>query len=251
MNWIKASLICLLVASCIAPLCANEHKIRVALFVDKGAHARDHLLTALESAPDITFRKIDGEELREGELDEFDLLLVPGGSAKKESLSMKAVGREEVRRFVSRGGLYLGICAGCYLLTEAAHTDLGLLPLTTRDRTHWQRGKHILPVELTPLGMEIFGTKESHFEILYHNGPVIDDSRITLESDYHVLGHYRGEIVAPGGKHGVMINSPSMFLGKFGKGLVIGISPHPEANPNQVNMEMNAIRWLYAHRHKK
>jgi hypothetical protein len=27
-----------------------------------------------------------------------------------------------------------------------------------------------------------------------------------------------------------------------------GARPHPEASPNQVQMELNAIRWLYAHR---
>lgn len=227
-----------------------NNKIRVALFDDKGANPRNLLVAALETAPDMSFSMINGEELREGELKGFDVLLVPGGSAQRESLSMQAEGRNEVRRFVGEGGIYMGICAGCYLLTQAKPTDLGLLPLDTKDKANWQRGKGLLPVELTPEGNEIFGTNQKVLEILYHNGPVIDTSHITPEAGFIPLGFYRGELVKHGAKHGLMANTPAMFLGRFGKGLVLGISPHPEANPNQVNMELNAIRWLYIHRTK-
>ena len=239
-----------LVACClVVPLHADSDtknsKIRVALFLDKGAHPRNNLRVALETASDMTLTTLDGELNREGDLKNFDVLVVPGGSAKRESFSMKAEGRLEVRRFVHEGGLYMGICAGCYLITEAKSTDIGLLPLTTRDKHHWERGKGHLSVELTPLGMEVFGTTQSHWSILYHNGPVIDASHVTPESAFSPLGYYRSELVKPGGIPGLMVNSPAMFMGRFGKGRVIGISPHPEASPEQVFMELNAIRWLY------
>lgn len=251
------AILMMLVGSCMSTsLPGNQQtidtskKIKVAIFKDKGAHPRGNLLVALETALDMTVTPIDGEELRGGYLNNFDLLLVPGGSAVKESYSMKKEGREEVRRFVANGGLYMGICAGCYLLTESRRDYLGLLPLKTRDRAHWRRGKGTLPVELTQQGKEIFGTNQNMFNILYHNGPVIDASHVTAASHFVVLGYYRGELVARRGKPGVMVDSPAMFMGTFGKGLVLGISPHPEATVNQVNMEMNAIRWLYAHRTK-
>lgn len=218
-------------------------KIRVAMFLDKGAHPRNNLVRALENAPDMTFTTLDGEELRAGFLKDFDLLLVPGGSAKVESIRMKAEGREEVRRFVERGGLYIGICAGCYLLTDSKPSDLGLLPVRTVDPRHWARGKGTLPIELTPMGQEVFGTQEKHIHVLYHNGPVIHPSGAITP-----LGFFRGELVARGGIHGLMNGAPAMFMGRYGKGWVLGISPHPEANPNQVFMELNAIRWLYTHR---
>jgi len=224
-------------------------KIKVALFFDKGARPRSNLPIALEAANDMTFSTVNGEELREGYLNNFDVLIVPGGSSKRESVSMEAEGRKEVRRFVEKGGIYLGICAGCYLLTQAKPTDLGLLPLDTLDKAHWRRGKGILPIRLTPLGQEIFGTKQNIIEVLYHNGPVIDDSHMTKDSNFKPLGFFQGELVQRGGKQGIMINTPAMFIGKFGKGLVMGISPHPEASRSQVYMELNAIRWLYAHRH--
>lgn len=230
---------------------ASTNKIRIAVFVDKGAHARKTLISALRAAPDMTITKVYGEDLRAGELKDFDLLLVPGGSAKKESFSMQAEGREEVRRFIHNGGLYLGICAGCYLLTEAKPTDLGLLPLDTVDKAHWARGKGRLPVELTPFGKEVFGTQESMFDILYHNGPVIDASHVTPESQFTPLAYFRGELVGEEGKKGLMVNKPAMFLGKFGQGLVMGISPHPEASSDQVFMITNGIRWLYNQRHSK
>lgn len=241
-------LIATAVLSAAAPGPIGGKKIRVALFLDRGANPRDILRESLEAAPDISLTVVDGEDLREGWLRDFDLLIVPGGSAKRESMSMKEEGRKEVRDFVGRGGLYIGICAGCYLLTEAKPTDLGLLPLDTVDKPHWQRGKGVLPIELTPMGNEIFGTKERIIEVLYHNGPVVDASHVTPASDFIPLGYYRSELVERGGKRGLMNGAPAMFFGRFGKGLVIGISPHPEANIHQVYMEMNAIRWLYAHR---
>lgn len=228
----------------------NTKKIRVALYHDKGARPRGNLSNGIESASDMTLTFVNGEELREGYLKDFDLLLVPGGSARRQSMSMKVEGRKEVRRFVNNGGLYIGICAGCYLLTEARPTDLGLLPLNTFDKAHWARGKGTLKVELTQKGKEIFGTDQAFFDILYHNGPAIDASRVTTATYFTPLGYYRTELVSPKGIRGLMINSPAMFLGKFGKGLVIGISPHPEANKNQVFMELNAIRWMYSHRNQ-
>lgn len=223
----------------------SNHKIRVALFKDQGARPRDHLIQALANAPDMTFSILDGEELREGGLRDFDVLIVPGGSAKKESMSMKESGRNEVRRFVYAGGSYIGICAGCYLLTEARPSDLGLLPVDTVDKRHWARGMGVLPVELTPLGKEIFGTQQTILDIYYHNGPVINPTKAIQASNFAPLGYFRGELVNRHGTRGLMTNSPAIFLGRFGKGLVIGISPHPEASTLQVNMELNAVRWLY------
>ncbi len=242
-------LIALLLTTLI-PLAATPvpNKIKVALFLDKGARPRTTLGIALASAPDMTFTTLDGEELREGDLRGFDVLVVPGGSAQRESMSMKAEGRSEVRRFVNEGGIYMGICAGCYLLTQARSTDLGLLPVDTVDKPHWARGHGMLPIELTSLGKEVFGTNQTFLSIYYHNGPVINASVAIRESNFQPLGYFRGEFVHRNGIHGLMVNSPAMFFGRFGKGLVLGISPHPEASPSQVQMELNAIRWLYAHR---
>ncbi len=230
---------------------SSTKKIRIALYLDKGAHPRTHLIDALETAPDMTLTVMTGEELREGRLNHIDLLIVPGGSSIKESSSMEAEGRQEVRTFVSKGGLYMGICAGCYLLTEAKPSDLGLLPLNTLDKKHWRRGKGMLSVELTAMGMEVFGTTQKTLEILYHNGPVIDAAHVTPEVSFTPLGYFRSELVEKEGTKGIMKDSPAMFYGKFGKGLVLGISPHPEAHKNQVDMELNAIRWLYTHHSSK
>ena len=227
---------------------SGAEKIRVALFLDEGAHARNHLVDALSNAGDMSFSTMDGESLREGQLNDFDVLVVPGGSAQRESISMKAAGRTEVRRFVNKGGIYLGICAGCYLLTQSKPNDLGLLPLHTLP--HWRRGKGVLPIELTAQGKEIFGVNQSMIEVLYHNGPVITTSGVTPESHFTVLGYFGKELVEKGGQPGVMVNTPAMFFGRYGKGQVLGISPHPEASESQVNMELNAIRWLYSHRNQ-
>lgn len=45
----------------------------------------------------------------------FDVLLVPGGSANKDSCLLGSRGRQAVQRFVRNGGGYCGVCAGAFL----------------------------------------------------------------------------------------------------------------------------------------
>jgi len=223
-------------------------KIKVALYLDSGAHARSQLRESLRSQNDMQAYVIGGSDIRDHCLKDVDVLVVPGGSGKKEAASLESQGKEEIRRFVQEGGLYVGICAGCYLASCAKPQYLGILPLDTIDKKHWRRGKAILPIEFTDLGMGVFGVKERFANVLYHNGPVFRANN-ELEGDrLRPLSYFRGEIVAPTGRSGVMIGAPAMILGRYGNGLVLGISPHPEATPGLKHVEMNAIRWLFNHR---
>ncbi len=231
---------------------SGDQKIKVALFLDQGAHAREELCQTLRSQPDMRVTIIYGDDVRAGRLRDFDVLVVPGGSGREEAASLEEDGTNEIRRFVQNGGIYMGVCAGFYLLTETRPQYLGLLPLTTSDSDNWRRGEAMLPIEFTPLGMQVFAMPRAKTEVLYHNGPVININGRSnkSKSDIIPLCFFRDEIVAPGGEPGVMLNAPAIILGRFGKGLVLGISPHPEATPGLETIEVNAIRWLYAHRNQ-
>jgi glutamine amidotransferase-like uncharacterized protein len=229
---------------------AQEEKIRVAVFVDRGAHAKPMLRDALSESKDIQVAYIYGDDIRNGCLDQFDLLFVPGGSGKKEAQSLESSGCDEIRRFVAHGGLYFGVCAGTYLLSHGNPRFLGLLPVTTVDAKHWRRGKTKLSVEFTPLGMEVFGIDRKILNIVYHNGPVLRKTNDANDDDITALAYFRDEIVAKGGKRGLMIGAPAVVLGRYKKGFVLGLSPHPEATPGLENLEPNAIRWLYKHSNK-
>jgi len=224
-------------------------KIRIALFIDKGAHARSQIFDTLGNDRSVYAQTVYGEDIRSGCLKDFDVLFMPGGSGKKEAISLEENGKDEVRRFVKDGGIYVGVCAGCYLASCARPEYLGLIPATTVDKEHWRRGKATLPIEFTQLGMQIFGIDRANVDVIYHNGPVLKIYD-NYKNDVTPLCYFRGEAVASGGQSGLMVNAPAIVLCGYGRGLVLGISPHPEATQGLTPIELNAIHWLYNHRNQ-
>ncbi len=77
------------------------------------------------------FDLLTAEAVRQGGLNGYQLLVVPGGWAGLKSESLGADGREELRRYVSRGGAYLGICGGAGLALQVDE-GLGLLPVARK-----------------------------------------------------------------------------------------------------------------------
>jgi phosphoribosylformylglycinamidine (FGAM) synthase-like amidotransferase family enzyme len=227
----------------------GPRKIKIAIYGGAGAHPRPQLFKALAAQNDFYFEEVNGEDIADRCLDKFDMLLVPGGSGKREAGSLGIEGRDAIRNFVANGGSYIGICAGCYLASGGLPQYLGILPagLVDHAHQHWRRGKATLHVDVTPFGHEILGVKENDFAVVYHNGPVIKESTACGEGKLTPLAIYRDEVVAPGGKIGVMAGSPAMVLASYHKGIVIGISPHPEATPGLENVIPHVIRWLWAH----
>lgn len=227
-------------------------KIRVAIYTGAGAHPRPQAHKVLSEQPDFFVDEMTGEDIANGGLKNFDVLFVPGGSGKREANSLGPAGRAAVVDFVSKGGAYVGICAGCYLATGGLPQYLGILPagLVDREYQHWRRGKAKLQVEVTPFGHEVLGVKDDKLTIIYHNGPVMKQSSTCGEGTLTPLAIYREEVVAPGGEVGAMINSPAMVLGSYHKGIVVGISPHPEATPGLENILPHVIHWLALHQER-
>jgi hypothetical protein len=229
-----------------------DEKMRVALYVDSGAStpAKANFKELLGRSERMNWRCVLGDDIGSGALKNFDALIVPGGSAQKEANSMGTESRDEVRRFVRDGGLYFGVCAGAYLSSEAKRNDLGLLPISTLDQEHWYRVDDGTPVdiELTPAGMDVFGLKDSRVKIIYENGPIFGKPIDKTDPSFTPLGFYRSEVVARGGERGVMLGAPSMILSRYGKGLVLACSPHPEKTEGLRWIILHALEWMYQHR---
>lgn len=237
-----------------SPLRAEESRIRVALYVDRGASdtAIRNFRRVFRRSDDneIVCREVDGDDVRDGVLKNFDVLLVPGGSAKKEANSMGSESRDNVRRFVSEGGIYIGVCAGAYLSSRAKDLYLGLIPIRTLDQEHWYRVDDGTPVdvELTPAGQEVLGVTRGSVRIVYENGPIFGSPEERSNDSFTPLGFYRSEVVARGGERGVMLGAPAMILYRYGRGSVLAISPHPEKTRGMDFVILHAINWLYDHR---
>jgi putative intracellular protease/amidase len=80
----------------------------------------------------LPFDILRAEDIRAGTLDRYLLLFVPGGWASNKISALGGRGMEEIRRFVERGGSYLGICGGAGMATR---DGLGLLPIARKPRT--------------------------------------------------------------------------------------------------------------------
>ncbi len=243
--------ICVFLA-CTSSAVAAGNKIKVALFEDRGASApaKKNFESVLGNSDEIQYQTIYGDDIADGSLQGFDALIMPGGSASKQAISLGPQARAEVRRFVKEGGIYMGVCAGAYLSSEAQDNYLGLLPLTTLDQKHWYRVDNGTPVdvELTPAGMDVFGLKNRDISIVYENGPIFAPPTEKVDDSFTPLGFFRSEVVADGGKRGVMLGAPAMILSRYGHGIVLAISPHPEKTPGLKQMITRALRWLYDHR---
>jgi len=249
------TLVLMAISICFAPLTPAVHaeaaQIRVALLVNPGTEASEFRKELRNNVDDsISCQVIHNSDLRDGALKDFQALIIPGGSATTESTTMGAEARDEIKRFINDGGIYLGVCAGAYLASSLKKVYLGLLPIKTNDSEHWWRtdGAPKLLVELTPAGQEVFGIQSKYVSIAYENGPVFSPPFEKPDDSYTPLGYFREEVVGDGGSPGVMIGAPAAILSRYGKGVILVISPHPEETPGLKQVELHAIRWLYEHR---
>jgi hypothetical protein len=88
----------------------------------------------------VDARLVTGAEAAEGRLrrDRPDLLIVPGGFARRKSASLGGTAMAAIRDYVDRGGMYLGFCGGAGLALSG-DAGLALCPWTRKpftDRLH-------------------------------------------------------------------------------------------------------------------
>jgi putative intracellular protease/amidase len=74
----------------------------------------------------LPFDLLRSEDVRKGALSRYRMIFVPGGWASNKINALGDQGMEEIRRFVTGGGNYMGICGGAGMATE---NGLGLLPI--------------------------------------------------------------------------------------------------------------------------
>jgi len=114
---VGAALVFLVALAAPAEISAAPPTIRVAIYDrSDGTTARrlQRLLTESAGFHSLVVRPTDiGHDC----LRDFDVLVMPGGSARRQADHLGAQGRTAIRQFVEHGGGYVGICAGSYLAT--------------------------------------------------------------------------------------------------------------------------------------
>jgi hypothetical protein len=219
--------------------------IRVALYKGPGTGGAGppNLLQKLDHAPESSISVVTPNEIRNGVLTNFDVVIFAGGSGSKQAEALGENGREQVRQFVENGGGYVGICAGAYLATSGYSWSLDLVNARTIS-PKWQRGRGNVKMELTDQGRSLLGEHPGQFEIHYANGPVVKPAGKDDLPEYRVLGYFRTEMAEHDSPAGVMVNSPAIFAGPYKRGQVVCISPHPEQTTGLEDIVPNAVGWV-------
>lgn len=225
--------------------CAHTKTIRVGVFNDAGAAGNGvpRVTELLGATEDIKVTHLTGKEIASGALTNFDVVMFTGGSGSKQAASLGEQGREEVRQFVRGGGGYIGICAGAYLACSGFDWGIGVLNAKTVS-SKWMRGRGNVEIEMTNYGAALTSLPSGKREVLYANGPIIQPDNKNGIPAYEPLAIFRTELAKNGSPKGVMIDSPALARGTYGKGRVLFSSPHPEQTGGMEELVSSAVRWV-------
>ncbi|MFP6767991.1 MAG: BPL-N domain-containing protein [Planctomycetaceae bacterium] len=200
-------------------------------------------------------RRIEGHplqpvEIRNGALERFDVVIFPGGMASHQFDALEKTGRRAVQDFVRRGGGYVGICAGAYMAATRPYTwGLGLIDARIVDHDHWARGIGTVTIELSDPGRTLFGNHRGPLDYHYGNGPIFAPAKKKELPDYRVLAWYRTAVPGRGGADpAVMINTPAILSGRYGKGRVLVSSGHSEWSAGIEAFMLRYVEWTGARR---
>jgi glutamine amidotransferase-like uncharacterized protein len=263
--------ICLLIASIgtIALFFTSQSTgIEIAIYKDKGTF-ECHLWTAeclefLGYQPDYA----TSNGIIDGELENYDLLIMPGGDVAEQFLGLGEKGIDNIRGFIKKGGDYVGICAGSYLAWEVAilpenYTDptkevaLGIGDINfvnVLNRTGLTKGWEEVAYIETNEGSKvvIFPTewyteykitfKGDEITVLYAGGPLFEDGE-------KVVATYTGEVEKSfpppeDFRRKMLTGSGAIATNECYEGEIVLFSFHPELKPESYFMLDEAIKWV-------
>jgi N-formylglutamate amidohydrolase len=219
-------------------------KIRIAVYNDDGVMSIETLLSVLHSNDKFEIKTVKAEQIRQGVLADFDVLIKPGGTGAGQGKALGPDGREKIREFVGGGKGMLGICAGAYLATCDYSWSLNLLDAKVLDKNHWNRGSATIALALSPSGRKLLTAKDPSASLYCHQGPLLAPAGKSDVPDYEELGKFVGEVAKNGAPTGVMPGTTAIARGHFEKGRVFAFSPHPEKSQGFENFVFEAIEWL-------
>ena len=190
-----------------------------------GQEALETAIAALGTDAGLEVRRVRPDEVRSGALEGAHAVLFTGGRGSVQGRALGQDGRAAVRRFVERGGGYVGICAGAYLALqgEPEFFKLGLVAGRHATGEAWVRG--IAPVRIRSSA----GTFEAH----YANGPLVAPQEVPGVAPFVVLSTFETELAseAHGTHRGEMAGMPAVLAAARGRGRIVLFSPNPTLPP--------------------
>jgi glutamine amidotransferase-like uncharacterized protein len=239
---------CLAIAATLAfasALQAAPKAIRVAIFSDAGVTKSGvkQVENCLPASQGFELKTITAEQIRDGALNNFDVLIHGGGSASKQGETLGEKGRDAIKKFVDSGGGFIGICAGAYLASAQYKWSLGVIDAQVIDGAHWARGEGDVKLWLSSAGQKALKLEKESCTIHFENGPLLGPGKRDDIEDYEPLATFESEMRKNDAPPGIMKGTTAIARGKFGKGRVVCFSPHPEKTPGREMFLQSAVRW--------
>ena len=234
---------------------ANGAPIRVAVYVDNGSRSKGMFrwLQHMELSPDVKMTPVDGESIRNGALDDVDMLVMPGGRATIEARALQTNGLNRVREFIHRGGSYVGTCAGCFMVMQYARGEhlMPLIPYTfwrKGDKPDGERGPYLAEgdkeIVFNEESAKACGISGTH-KIRYAGGPVLWPTGETIPgANMKTFAKYAPTTKTKGVEGKSIGDCVACVAGTYGKGRLFVLAVHPEADPKNSDVVQGAFRYV-------
>ncbi|MDW7740631.1 MAG: BPL-N domain-containing protein [Bacillota bacterium] len=209
----------------------------------------------------LEFTEVNDDEIRDGGLDHFECLIVPGGPDAGESYyeGFGDRGLEAIKTFVRSGGYYIGVCAGAYLpLLRPPGLDLpvSLEIVEVWDSSgldYWRTGAGFVRLrfkkEIHPVVYGLALNDPSTLDMVYWEGPVFECKsgvKVIATFDSFLAGGMDKPSwdvscnqkavdaiewynpLTPARFDKYMKDKPAIIEASYGDGTLLLFSPHPE-----------------------
>ena len=224
--------------------------LRAAIYNDTGGSCFP-VAALLALAPEYELTILDAADYRAGALANVDLLVQPGGGCRAQYEHLGPTGVEALRRYVTGGGRYYGICAGAFLAsqpydaTKFSRCRVGLVPFRDDEPAHY-RGWAPIKVDFTDEGREALGASLTNRTVMYWGGPALIPGKPDADTDVKVFGRYGGRLINTCSPKPVadMLGKAAFVGGRVGKGKVFVSCPQPEKSEANFDIVRGGIRFL-------
>ncbi len=188
----------------------------MALFSDEEAIFHHDVAQLLE-ATCRRFEYVNKSSFISGELNEFSVLIIPGGYTFKLLQNLNDESKQGIRRFVEDGGGYMGICMGAYVASE-----IGIVK-TQATRIS---GEYQVELDIVRPEHRVMRGYTGRVSMSYQNGPQM----IATEPDVP-LAVFSNKKVA-------------IIASSLREGNIVLFSPHPERSRSNWAMIENSLDYL-------
>ena len=202
-----------------------EGQADVAIYSDRGVWS-ESVRAAGKMFPwmGYTVERVNAEEIKNGVLENFQILCVPGGNMYQYAEDLSSKGIDHIRDFIHGGGGYVGICGGAYFAGERViwrgdqlpMMSLNLFPSTAQgpyDEIIPYPDSGMCKVIIVDSTHPITQTEPDSAWMLYYWGPALIPENV---ADVTILGRYD------------ITDQPMMLALEYGRGRAFLIGTHPE-----------------------